>query len=232
MMFFSNRSIKFFLLTASASASLLLSSSTGVGVVEAAASGRERKLKQSKNTPSVFPFTFVLNGVSDLSPAAGDINFSLGLNAFTGQPTLTGAVVVRNGKLFLPSDIDASMPNDIDLSLSVGFFSSVCTITEGTITGVNVDTRKASCAFTACRTSTGDCFYATSGGSVEGPEVTGILTGGTGNFAGLTGSFTVPVPMDFDPTNPVQPGEQFEVADFVVTVTGLSGPPAPGNMMA
>jgi len=206
-MFLSHRSIKVFLFAAFASAPLLLTSAR-----------KFKKSSKSSKSDRRFPFVFSVLSITDLF----DISLSTGFNVLTQQPSLVGGQLIIPPKLFLPEDdID---PSNIDFGKSIGFSTVACVITEVNDEG---EILKNSCSYTSCVGSNGDCYFGTSGGSVVGGTITtGILTGGTGSFEGIVGTFTIPnCGANFADPN-LQPGEEFLILDVVIKITGLLVVPA------
>jgi len=160
--------------------------------------------------------------ITDLSPFSDGVSLSTGFNVLTQQPSLVGGQLIVKPKLFLPEDdID---PSNIDFGKSIGFSNVACVITEVDDEG---EILKNSCSYTSCVGSNSDCYFGTSGGSVvEGTITTGILTGGTGSFEGIAGTFSFPT-VDANFTDPsIQPGEEFLIVETVFKITGLTLVPA------
>jgi len=156
----------------------------------------------------------IVENIGASLPDGGSIVLSLGENALTGKQSLVGGQIITRAVVFPVDDIainfDAvdgsngkgTLDGEIDDTKQIGFTTNVCTVTQGrfnlTIGEAFIET--AQCSATTCLGTAGEsCFFSQYGGFINvdaiqntlGTEPEGIITGGTGLFRGVAGTFKV-----------------------------------------
>jgi len=170
--------------------------------------------KSGKSDPTRTASIRIIETIDPTDPdGSGDIILSLGFNPLTQALSLVGSNFVTNGSVFRTKDIhvkDGVLIGTIPFENQIGDTSSTCTITKGTFKpeeGI-IFIKSATCNYSTCFPPTAqvdkddddeECFFGISGGTLDidgaslifGKTIKGVLSGGTGPFGGLAGSFTV-----------------------------------------
>jgi len=171
------------------------------------------------NNPTPFPMPvpvpvsgkiLIVENIGASLPDGGSIVLSLGENALTGKQSLVGGQIITRAVVFpsdgITIDIDAvdgkgTLNGEIDDTKQVGFTTNVCTVTQGrfNLTRGEAFIETAQCSATTCLGAGESCFFSQYGGVINvdaiqntlGTEPEGIITGGTGLFRGVVGTFKV-----------------------------------------